>query len=122
MRLTALTALAVLTVFSGAIHAETKLAKWTLRAMVAGYCAASAMDGWQSTRPGIVETNPLLRTADGSASVPRMVTFKVGTCAAALVASHFTANGKRGKAASAGVSTLLGIQVLTDVHNAKVAK
>ena len=99
------------------LQAESRLSKMR-DAMAVSYCAASAVDGWQSTRPGVAEMNPLLRGANG-VSVPRMVTFKAATCAGVILAGRLR-RGRR--AVTVGTGALLGVQVLTDVHNGKVAR
>jgi hypothetical protein len=103
-----------------ALQAESRVGKWARRSMIVGYCAASAVDGWQSTRPGVRETNPALRDSAGGLNVSRMVTFKAGTCASLILADRL-GRGRR-RAATVGTGVLLGVQVLTDVHNGKVAR
>jgi hypothetical protein len=103
-----------------AAHAEGKAVKWTRRAMVAGYCAASAYDGWQSTRPGVAEANPILRSGNGQASIGSMVAFKATLCGVAVLS--LSVRGRYRSGALVGVTGLLGAQVVTDVHNAKEAR
>ena len=102
------------------LHAESRMGRWMRRGMVAGYCAASAVDGWQSTRPGVVELNPALRGSGGGVNVARMVTFKAATCGSLIVAEKF--RRARKPAATVGMGALLSVQVLTDVHNGKAAR
>ena len=100
------------------LQAESRLGKWARHAMVAGYCAASAVDGWQSTRPGVYELNPALR-GPGGLSVPRMITFKAVTCGGAILADRF---GRGNRARTIGAGAMFGAQVLVDIHNGKDAR
>lgn len=69
--------------------------RWSVAALV----AANALD-WHSTvvatrRPGIVETNPLARRADGSFASGRAAAIKVGVVAGNVLLQHYVARTPR---------------------------
>lgn len=72
-----------------ALHSETRLQRWGRRAIAAGACAASAIDGYDSVSmidgQRFSEGNPLLRNPNGTVSVGRLVSLKVTVCAIPIV-------------------------------------
>jgi hypothetical protein len=71
-------------------HAESRTYKWTHWGLVAGACAASAVDGLQSVKyldghHGLYEVNPILRNSNGTINISRMVTLKTGVCAVPVI-------------------------------------
>ena len=61
--------------------------KWVRRATAVAACAASGADAWttyQGKRAGMPETNPLFRAANGTPAMGRVISFKVGLCAASI--------------------------------------
>lgn len=69
--------------------------RWSVAALV----TANALD-WHSThvataRPGIVETNPMARRADGSFASGRAAAIKVGVVAGNILLQHYIARTPR---------------------------
>ena len=101
--------------------AESRLHKWTRRALAAGACAASALDGYDSATRldgrSFREGNPLLRNSNGSANITRLVSFKIGACAAPLLIGEFAPSDAARKRALVGAAAAFGMFAATDVHN-----
>lgn len=102
------------------VHAESRWHKWTRRTVAAAACAASAVDGYTSaTRidgTSFVETNPMLRNGNGSVNVGRMVSLKIGICAAPFVVGEL-GNESMKSSALVGASGSLGVFTWINAHN-----
>ena len=109
-----------------AAHAESPWHKWGRRAVTMAACAASAVDGYQSaTRidgSQFVEANPMLRNANGSVNIGRMVTLKLGMCAAPVIMGEFSRNDWMKRDAFIGAAGSLGAFSWIDLHNRAVFK
>ena len=107
-----------------AAHAESPWHKWARRAVTAAACAASAVDGYQSaTRidgSQFVEANPMLRSSNGSVNIGRMVSLKLGMCAAPVIMGEFTHNDWMKRDAFVGAAASVGAFSWIDLHNRAV--
>lgn len=91
------------------------------RAVTVAYCAASAVDGWQSTtyldgKHGVTEMNPQLRTTTG-VNVTRLVLVKAAMCGGAFVVGEKIPWQRAG---TLGVTIMLGEQVFVDARNKRI--
>jgi len=107
-----------------AAHAESPWHKWARRAVTAAACAASAVDGYQSaTRidgSQFVEANPMMRNSNGSVNIGRMVSLKLGMCAAPAIMGEFSHSDSMKSSAFIGGAGSFGAFSWIDLHNRAV--
>ena len=106
---------------AGMGQAESRFGKWTRRALTAAACAASAVDGYNSAMKvdgaRFTESNPLLRNANGSVNIGRMVGLKVGMCAAPIILGEFGRGETMKRSATFDAGGSLAIFTWIDIHN-----
>jgi hypothetical protein len=102
------------------LHAESRWHKWARRTIAAAACAASAVDGYTSANRidgyTLVEANPMLRNGNGSVNVGRMVSLKIGMCAAPFLVGEL-GNESMKSSALVGASGSLGVFTWINAHN-----
>lgn len=104
------------------VHAEHHYFRYARRAVTAAYCAASAVDGWQSATyvngTTVRERNSLLR-AQAGVNIPLMIGVKAATCGAVFTVTELAGRTVFEKPLTAGAGSLAFTQIRTDILNAR---
>ena len=103
--------------------AENRWLKWTRRAVGIAACAASAVDGYDTSRwagrNGVQESNPILRSP-GGIRTGRMIAIKAPVCAVPLVIGEVWHKRVPQSGALAFSGSSLVVFTAVDVRNRKL--